>query len=299
MNIVPNGSPQNNSFPPDRPAAKRSRLFYAGLAGLIAGGICCLLSVVALILYAILSHKAAPAAVVLAVNNPTETALPATSTPLPISTPTNTSLPASTATPTVQSPLVNATEFTDDFSNTNGRWYVCATDNYDASYFQGSYTLGVKKAKYFFVSLLPDPFPEPIKNIIITVRAKNAPGGPGEVGVVCGYQDIDNFYLSAVRGDQFYIGKMVKGTWTYLTSPDMLPLITFTAAPDGYMTIAMSCINSFIVMEVNGVGQAHVPDDTFSAGDIGLYVWGGDQIAETGYYARGYFKDFSAKLPQP
>ncbi len=298
MNITPNGPPHNNLYQSNQPAAKRSRLFYAGLVGIIAGGVCCVVSLVALILYAVLGHKVAPAAGILPVINPTETALPAASPPLPASAPTNTSLPDNTATPTVQSTGSNATEFTDDFSNTNGGWYVGSTDNYDASYFQGSYTLGVKKAKYFFVSLLPDPFPQPIKNIILSVRAKNAPGGVGEVGVVCEYQDIDNFYLSAIRGDRFYIGKMVKGTWTYLTSPEMQPLIAYTPAQDGYLTIGMSCNNSFIVLDVNGIGQAHVTDDTFSAGDIGLYVWGGDQLAQTGYYARGYFKDFSANLPQ-
>jgi hypothetical protein len=299
MNITPNGSSQTIPFAPDQPAAaKRSKLFYAGLAGLISGGICCLLSAVALILYAVQVNKAAPEAGRVPVKSPTGTALPATSTSLPASTPTNTSLPASTETPTLQSTSGNAGVFTDDFSNTNGGWYEGSTDNYDAGYFQGSYTLGVKKAKYFFVSLLPNPFPQPIQNIIISVNAKTAPGGPAEVGVVCGYQDIDNFYLSAVRGDQFYIGKMVGGVWTYLTSPDMQPLIAFTPAQDGYLTIGMSCINSFIVLEVNGVGQAHVTDDTFSKGDIGLYVWGGDQMAQTGYYARGYFDNFSAKLPQ-
>lgn len=298
MNLSHNGSPQNVPFPPKQPAAKRSRLFYAGLAGIIAGGICCLLSVVALILYATLGQKAAPAAVIPPLNNPTVATLPATSLPLPVSPPTITIPPENTPTPTLRPTGGNATEFTDDFSNTNGRWYVGSTDNYAASYFQGGYVLDVKKAKYFFVSLLPDPFPQPIKNIILSVRAKNAPGGPGEVGVVCEYQDIDNFYLSAVRGDQFYIGKMVKGTWTYLTSPEMQPLIAYTPAQDGYLTIGMSCIDSFIVLEVNGIGQAHVTDNTFSAGDIGLYVWGGDQLAQTGFYARGFFDDFSASLPQ-
>jgi hypothetical protein len=298
MNIVPDGSPQSIPFLPNQPAAKRSRLFYAGLVGIIAGGICCLLSVVALVLSAVLGHKAAPAAVVPPDNNPIATALPATSTPLPASPPTDIISPENTPTPTLQSTGGNTTEFTDDFSNTNGRWYVGSTDNYDASYFQDTYSLGIRKAKYFFVSLLPDPFPDPIRNIILAVRAKNAPGTIGEVGVVCDYQDIDNFYLSAIRGDQFYIGKMVKGTWTYLTSPEMQPLIAYTPAQDGYLTIGMSCIDSFIVLDVNGIGQAHVTDDTFSAGDIGLYVWGGDQLAQTGYYTRGFFDDFSARLPQ-
>jgi hypothetical protein len=59
----------------------------------------------------------------------------------------------------------------------------------------------------------------------------------------------------------------------------------------------MSCTDSFIVLEVNGVGAAHVTDQDFSSGDIGLCVWAGEQPDHSGYYARANFDDFSAALP--
>jgi hypothetical protein len=269
------------------PAAKRGRLFYLGISGIASGGVFCILSVVAFILAAYVNQKAAPQASVLPVSNPTATILPATETGLPVSPEPTTTIGSG----------VEATQFSDDFSNTNGGWYVGSTDNFDANYFQGNYDMGVRTPKYYFVSLLPDPFPDPIQNIIVTVRGKLAPGNTGEIGVVCRYQDIDNFYLAAISGDRFYIGKQVNGAWTYLTSPNLQPLPDSTPDQDGYLSIGFSCIDSFIVLEVNGIGAAHFTDEELSAGNIGLYVYGGDQIGQSGYYAQGYFDDFSAELP--
>jgi hypothetical protein len=295
--IPPSRTDRTIPIPSDYPVApaKRSRFFYFGLGAVIAGGTCCLLSAAALIASMLLSRKTPPAAPVLPANTPT-TAIPSpTGTSLPVSSPTDTSLPASTPTP--QNPLVSATQFSDNFSTKGGRWYVGSTDNYSAGYDQGGYSLGVKSVNTYFIALLPNPFPAPIKNIILSVRGRSTAGDKGEFGLVCGYQDSDNFYLSAIRGSQFYIGKMVKGAWTYLTSPEKQPLINAVPDQDGYLSIGMSCIDSFIVMDVNGTGQAHVTDDTFSTGDVGLYVWAADQKASNGYYAQAFYHDFSAKLP--
>ena len=118
----------------------------------------------------------------------------------------------------------------------------------------------------------------------------------GEYGVVCRYQDIDNFYLAGISGNQFYIGKQVKGKWTYLTDPKWQTLPDSTPDQDGYQSIGLSCIDSFLVLEVNGIGAAHVTDDEFSAGQAGLCVWGGETAGKGGYFARAGFDDFSAEL---
>ena len=64
MNLPPHETPAPAirvvPYPPDQPTAtgKRSRMFFLGLGGIIAGGIGCLLSVVALVLFGILSQHA-------------------------------------------------------------------------------------------------------------------------------------------------------------------------------------------------------------------------------------------------
>lgn len=298
MNLTPNASPapslNNSQFVPAQPVAKRGRLFYLGLAAVIIGGICCLMGLAALILYGYFKSKpAAPAA------TPRPT-LTATNPSLPVFTPTDTSLPASTATPTEQSTTGNTTKFSDDFSNPNSGWIVVSTANSEASYDPlGFYTMDIKTAEYYRVSVAPDNLPQPLKNVLINVRAQPGLGNTGEYGVVCRYQDIDNFYLAGISGDQFYIGKQVGGNWTYLTDPKWQTLPDNTPDADGYLAISMSCIDSFIVLEVNGIGAAHVTDDSFSSGAAGLCVWGSDKVDKYGYYARAGFDDFSVELAQP
>ena len=300
MPISPNESPRNAPYPPAQPvAAKRSRLFYFGLAGLIAGGTCCILGAVALIFSYVLNKQAAPAAVILTAATPAETALPATSTPLPASLPTNTSLPVSTATTALQSTGGNATQFTDNFSKSNSGWMVVSTDASDESYNSlGFYEMGVKQADSYIVSLPPYNLAKPVKNILIHVRAQPAVGDTGQYGVVCRYQDNDNFYLAGISRNRFYIGKLVKGKWNYLTSPGWQNLPNSTPDADGYQVISMSCIDAFIVLEVNGIGAAHVADEEFSTGDVGLCVWAGDTAGRGGYFAQAAFDDFSAELPK-
>jgi hypothetical protein len=298
MNLTPNVSPapaSPNVPIPAAPTKKRGTLFYFGLAGVVAGGICCILSVVASILYGVMSHKATPAVIALpATSLPTTTSVPTATSPPP----TSTNLPVSTLAPTTQGAGGSATAFNDDFSNSNSGWSVVSTDASEASYnTSGFYEMWIKKANNYIVSTSPDNLPRPLKNILISVRAQPALGDTGEYGVVCRFQDMNNFYMAGLSGNQFFIGKVVKGEWTFLTSPEWQTLPDSRPDADGYQLIRMSCIDSFIVLEVNGISAAHVTDEELSTGDVGLSVLAGQQIGKAGYYARAAFDDFSASLP--
>ncbi len=83
----------------------------------------------------------------------------------------------------------------------------------------------------------------------------------------------------------------------FLTDPGWQDLPDATPDADGYFSISMSCIGSFIVLEVNGVGAAHVTDQDFSSGDSGLAVWAGSTPNGAGNYAQAAFDDFSVALP--
>ena len=175
---------------------------------------------------------------------------------------------------------------------------VQSTDNTEASYNSlGFYEMAAKKTDYYLVATSPDSLPRPLKNVIIKVRAQSATGNTGDYGVVCRYQDIDNFYLAGINGNQFYIAKQVNGKWSFLTDPGWQDLPDTTPDADGYFSIAMSCIDSFIILEVNGVGAAHVTDSEFSSGDSGLAVWASSTLNGAGYYAQAAFDDYSVALP--
>jgi hypothetical protein len=304
MNLTPNASFDPASripYPPEKPAAsaKRSKWLYIGLGAGILLVVCCFLVALGLFLSGILKQKPAPAASAVPDLSPTETTLPETIPDLPVSLPTDTNLPENIPGLATQPPVFSTSPYSDNFSNTNSGWPVASTDSYETSYnSSGFYEMAVKKANYHLVANSPDHFPKPVKNIILGVRAQPAQGNTGEYGVFCRYQDIDNLYMAGISGNQFYIAKLVAGKWTYLTNPGMQPLPSNTPDAQGYNVIAMSCIDSFIVLEINGVGAAHVTDDTFSTGNVGLYVLGTDKVGQGGYYARAGFTDFSAKLPE-
>ena len=89
----------------------------------------------------------------------------------------------------------------------------------------------------------------------------------------------------------------MNGDWSFLTDPGWQDLPDNKPDADGYLSISMSCIDSLIVLEVNGVGAAHVTDQDFSSGDSGLAVWAGPTLNHAGYYAQAAFDDFSVSLP--
>jgi hypothetical protein len=222
---------------------------------------------------------------------------PTVATALPASPPTATSPMVATDLPVTQSPLPAPTTFQDDFSRPDSGWMVTSTQDVDAGYNpQEFYELGVKQPKTYLVALAPDNFADPVKNVLLSVHAQPALGDSGEYGLVCRYQDNDNFYLAGISGNQFYIGKQVNGQAIYLTSPKWQTLPDSTPDAQGYFSIKLSCIDSFIVLEVNGVGAAHVTDDTFSSGQVGLAVWADATAGKGGYYARTAFDDFSAEV---
>jgi hypothetical protein len=307
MNPTPNTPPGTQiPYPPTYSAqpARRSRLLPLGLAGLGLGALICLIGAALLILSYSLKHNAAPATGALPASStasslpagtslPTETSLPTATNP-----PTATNIPATQQNPppaTATGPIV--TTYSDDFSNSSSGWNVGSTDVYESGYnSSGFYEMAIKKAKSYVVANPPANFARPVKNVLIGVRAQPAQTNTGEYGVVCRFQDVNNFYLAGISGKDFYIGKQVNGVWSYLTNPEWQPLPDLHTDAEGYNVIKMSCIDSFIVLEVNGVGAAHVTDDTFSTGDVGLCVWAGDTQSAGGFYAHAGFDDFSAEI---
>jgi hypothetical protein len=234
----------------------------------------------------------------LPVSQPTETRLPpATKTPLP-DLPTATNTPVPDLPVTTEPPVYSTSPYTEDFSNSSSGWDEESTSDYASSYnSSGFYTLGVKQPNYYLVSIAPDHFARPLKDIILNVRAQPGQMNNGDYGVICRYQDIDNFYMAAINGKQFSIGKLVNGEWTYLTDPNWQDMLVTTTDAEGYNTIGFSCINSFLVLEVNGMGAAHVTDDTFTTGDAGLIVWSYETKSAAEFYAYAGFDDFSLELP--
>lgn len=113
-------------------------------------------------------------------------------------------------------------------------------------------------------------------NVIITTRATQVSGPDNNAyGVICRYQDENNFYIFLVSGDGYYaIGKYQTGTSQIIYLTENQEYIPSDAIQKGVATneIRTSCVGNELGLQVNGVPLATVVDPTFVRGDVGVGV---------------------------
>ncbi len=113
-----------------------------------------------------------------------------------------------------------------------------------------------------------------IDDAIITVETRQA-GGPDDnaYGVICRYQNPENFYVFLISGDGHYaIGKYQRGSpqVEYLTGEGQYVFSEVINQGESTNEIRASCVGNELSLMVNGVPLETVSDPTFVIGDIGL-----------------------------
>lgn len=113
-------------------------------------------------------------------------------------------------------------------------------------------------------------------DVVIDVKATQV-GGPSDnaYGVICRYQDEENFYVFLISGDGFYaIGKYQSGEdrVTYLTEDGQYQSSEYINQDQATNQIEASCIGNQLSLSVNGMPLLTVTDSQFSSGDLGLAV---------------------------
>lgn len=111
-------------------------------------------------------------------------------------------------------------------------------------------------------------------DVIITTEARQVDGpNDNAYGLICRYQDEENFYLFVVSGDGYYaIGKYQSGseTITYLTPDAQFQPSDAINGGVASNELRVSCIGSELSLQVNGIPLITVTDPTFVNGDIGV-----------------------------
>lgn len=157
--------------------------------------------------------------------------------------------------------------FQDDFSDTSSGWDQISTDDGSTDYENGYYRIFVSTDSM-------DIWANPGLNftdVVVEVDATKAGGSDdNDFGVICRYQNIENFYFFITSSDGYFvIGKVVDGEQLLIEAEQMNPS---DAINQGASTnhIQADCIGSRLVLHVNGTEIAKVQDVTFSNGDVGL-----------------------------
>lgn len=164
--------------------------------------------------------------------------------------------------------------FRDDFSDPSSGWDRVNGEEGITDYQDGRYRILVNTAN---TDVWANPGLE-FGDVIVEVNATKA-GGPddNDFGVICRYQDLNNFYFFLISSDGYYgIGRVVAGEQTLIGDNQLYP---DDAIRQGEATnhIRADCIGSSLTLHVNGVELAEVQDDTLTSGDVGLLAGTFDQ----------------------
>jgi hypothetical protein len=111
-------------------------------------------------------------------------------------------------------------------------------------------------------------------DVIVSAEARQV-SGPNDnaYGLICRYQNEENFYVFLVSGDGYYtIGKYQSGAENvvYLTENQQFQPSDAINMGVASNELRASCVGNELSLEVNGIPLLSVTDPTFVTGDIGV-----------------------------
>ena len=157
--------------------------------------------------------------------------------------------------------------FQDDFSRASSGWDRYADSTYISDYAEGTYRIAIQSAQ---TEAWANPGFE-VDDVRIEVDAASV-NGPldNAFGVLCRYQDPDNYYFFLISGDGYAgIGLTKDGRRVLLTGDAMLPADPIL---QGYRTnhIRADCNGFQLSLYVNGVLVNEAQASEWPRGDVGL-----------------------------
>ena len=168
--------------------------------------------------------------------------------------------------PAITMPSGGELYFEDSFSE-NSQLLIEGLDSDGGSYYQdGRYFIEVNNLNIYY----PRSYGDLLRDVIIHVESKVEKfSGDGDYGVMCRYQDDENFYMFEITQDGFYaIFRLSNENW--------YPLIDYTYSPMlenvSEAVFDVSCIGETLTFAVNGVLLGEVDDNSIRSGDYGLFA---------------------------
>jgi len=203
--------------------------------------------------------------------------------------------PSTPSAPATQPPGVQATPttsnvlFHDDFSDPSSGWDHSSTDNGTADYANGGYEIHITATSLYKWSNPGKGFQNDVR---IEVDATKV-GGPDDnaFGVICRYQDENNFYKFYLTSDGYAgIIKETDGNPTVISSADgKMPPVKGINQGASTNHLRADCIGDTFALYANGTQVATATDSSsFQGGDVGMvaatYSTGGTDILFKNFY---------------
>jgi hypothetical protein len=157
--------------------------------------------------------------------------------------------------------------YKDDFSDLASGWTRSLDSKGFMDYYSTGFRIWVNTPDYNYWSTPGLKF----DNVRIDVDAARI-GGPEEnrYGVICRYQDVNNYYFFVVSSDGYFgIGKVMGGVTSLLGQEMMIynANIVPGIAPNH---LQAECLDDTLTLFINGQPAGIATDPDFSSGDVGL-----------------------------
>jgi hypothetical protein len=157
--------------------------------------------------------------------------------------------------------------FEDDFSEENSGWDQYESEIGSTNYKNETYQIAVNEP-------ITDLFANPYKSftdIIIEVKAARQAGPiSNSYGLICRYQDEENFYAALITSDGYAgIFEVENGSYKLMGHDEMIPVPAILGGT-GTNLLHLECIGDSLAFAVNNSPVDAQTDKSFSKGDIGL-----------------------------
>lgn len=162
----------------------------------------------------------------------------------------------------------------DDFSDPSSGWPRTVGANGTLGYANDSYRMLVQSTGYDLWAVSGHTFRDVQIEVDVTRLA-----GPmnNRFGLICRFQDINDFYVFYLSSDGYYaIGKSKNGTATLL-GQEMMAYSAAIVQGSGPNHMRFDCIGNTLTGYVNGQAIAITNDADFSGGDAGLITGAFDE----------------------
>ena len=160
--------------------------------------------------------------------------------------------------------------FQDNFGDPNSGWDQTTGADGTTDYQNGGYRINVLTPN---VSLWANPSKDFQNDVSVEVdAAKTAGPDDNAFGVICRYQDTENYYKFYITSDGYTgISKEENGDSTVISSPDG-KIQPVDGINQGVATnhIRADCVGSILTLFANGTQVATATDTAFTGGDVGL-----------------------------
>jgi hypothetical protein len=161
----------------------------------------------------------------------------------------------------------------DNFNDTACGWDDYEEDEASAGYRGSEYFVAVHQANTSAVAVPGASFSD--VSIQAEVRLETG-SSDNNFGLLCRYQDMDNFYAFLISSDGYYaIAKVIDGAPYTILSGDgthLMPSEAILVDPAAVNEIHAICAGDELTLYVNGQQLTGVTDRDLDAGDIGFIV---------------------------